>query len=210
MQENSLFRWSAEFINHEAQENDFCNGQRLASSNLKLWHNRLSHNNFQDLIKLQIHVDGMQMDKNDNCELKCDTYELPKANRKPVPEDSIDRVKNALDNVYVDILGPVTPVSVDNPRYAFSFVDSFSRLSKVYFMKTRDNFLQYFQQFCADLGSPQALVSDGAKEFSSSQFSSFCRKIKLTWKLSTLYTRGKWQSREKMGDYYRHDKIFVE
>ena len=47
-------------------------------------------------------------------------------------------------------------------------------------MKTRDKCLQYFQKFCADLGTPQTLVSDGTKEFSSSQFSRFCREIKLT------------------------------
>ena len=60
MQENNQFRWSAKFINHETRENDFCNEQCLVLSNLKLWHDRLGHNNFQDLIKLQNHVDGLQ------------------------------------------------------------------------------------------------------------------------------------------------------
>ena len=118
MQENNLFRWSAKFINHETQENDFCNEQCLASLNLKFWHDRLGHNNFQDLIKLQNHVDGMQIDKNDSSELKCETCELNKAKRKAVPKDSVDRANNALDFVHVDNLGPVTPVSVDNHRYA--------------------------------------------------------------------------------------------
>ena len=75
MQENNLFRWSAKFIDYETQENDFCNEQCLASSNLKLWHDRLVQNIFQDLIKLQNHVDGMQIDKKDSSELKCDTCE---------------------------------------------------------------------------------------------------------------------------------------
>ena len=66
MQENNLFRWSAKFIDHETQENDFCNEQCLALSNLKLWHEKLGHNNFQDLIKLQNHDDGMQIDKTDS------------------------------------------------------------------------------------------------------------------------------------------------
>ena len=130
MQENNLFRWSANFINHKTQENEFCNEQCLASSKLKLWHDRLAHNNFQDLIKLQNHVDGMQIDKNDSSELKCDTCELNKAKRKAVPKDSFDSANNALDIVHVDILGPVTPVSFDNHRYAISFFDSFSRYSK--------------------------------------------------------------------------------
>ena len=76
MQEINLFRWNGKLINHEAQENDFCKEQCLASSNLKLSHDRLSHNNFQDLIKLQNHFDAMQIDCS---ELKCETCELNKA-----------------------------------------------------------------------------------------------------------------------------------
>ena len=167
MQENNLFRWIAKFINHETQQNDFCRGQCLVFSNLKLWHDRLGHNNFRDSIKLQNHVDGMQFDKNDSNEVKCDTCELNKAKCKPIPKDSVDRARNAPDFVHVDNLGPVTPVSVDNHRYAISFVDSFSRYLKAFLMKTRDECLQYFQQFCADLGTPVTLVSDGGKVFSS-------------------------------------------
>ena len=188
MQEKYLFRWSAKFINHETQENNLCNEQCLASSNLKLWHDRLGHNDFQDLIKLQNHVGGMQIDKNDSSELMCGTCELNKAKRKAVPKDSVDRAKNALNIVHVDFLGPVTPVSVDNHRYAISFVDSFSRYSKVYFMKTRDECLQYFQQFCPDLGTPRTFVSDGAREFSFTQFSRFCRKNKVRLENSAPYT----------------------
>ena len=42
MQENHLFRWNAKFINCETQ-NEFCNEQCLASSNLNPWHDRLGH-----------------------------------------------------------------------------------------------------------------------------------------------------------------------
>ena len=49
----------------------------------------------------------MQVDKKDSSELKCDTCELNKAKRKPVPKDSVDRANNALDIVHVDILGLV-------------------------------------------------------------------------------------------------------
>ena len=82
MQENNPFQWSAKFINHKTQKNEFCSEQCLASSNLKLWHDRFGHNNFQDLIKLQNHVYGMQIDQNYSSELKCDTCELNKQNRK--------------------------------------------------------------------------------------------------------------------------------
>ena len=71
------------------------------------------------------------MDKKDSIELKCDTSELNKSKRKPVPKDSVGRASNASGIVQNDILRPVTSVSVDNQRYAISFVDSFSSYLKV-------------------------------------------------------------------------------
>ena len=108
---------------------------------------------------------------------------------------------------HVDILEPVTPVPVDNHRYAISFVDSFFRYRKVYFIKTRDDWLQYFQQICADLDLPQTLKSDCAKELYSSQLSRFCRENKMRLRENSVpYT----QSGDEMGDYYRHDKTLLD
>ena len=130
---------------------------------------------FQDLIKLQNHVDGIQIDKIDSSELKCATCELNKETRQTVPKDSVDRAKNALDIVHVDIVGPVTPVSVDNHRYAISFVDMFSRYLKIYFMKTscllHSQVLRRFRY--------TTNTYDGANQFFSCLFSRFCRENKL-------------------------------
>ena len=134
MQENNLFRWQGNFINHETQEKDenfrysSKKKQCLASSNLKFWLGTLGLIIFQDLIKLQDHVDGMQFDKNDSIVLKCDTCELNKARRKPDAKDSVDRRNIALDIVHVDILGQVTPV--DNHRYALSCLTVFPDMEK--------------------------------------------------------------------------------
>ena len=55
-------------------------------------------------------------------------------------------------------------------------------------METLDECLQFYQQFWSDLGTPQTLVSDGAKEFSSTQFSRLCRENKVRLETSAPYT----------------------
>ena len=76
-----------------------------------------------------------------------------------------------------------------------SFTDRFSRYSKVYFRQTRDECLQYLQQLCADLGTPQTLVT--ARQFSSSQFSRFCCENKVRLENSAAYTPEKGKIQRK-------------
>ena len=97
---------------------------------LKQWHCRMGYNNYKDLSHLEQHVEGMKISdfKIENCE----TCELNKAKKNPVPKDSYTRATRTLDFVHTDILGPIDPLAEDGHRYAIGFVDSFSRYLKIY------------------------------------------------------------------------------
>ena len=138
-----------------------------------MWHKRLDHNNFTDLSKLVEHVEGIHISGSsvDVCEI----CEMNKATKQPIAKDCTTRAQAALDIVHTDILGPITPDAVDGHKHAVGFVDSFSRNCRVYFMKSRDEALENFQQFCADKGQPVTLVSDGAKEYIANDFKKFAR-----------------------------------
>ena len=90
--------------------------------------------------------------------------------------------------MHTDILGPITPKAVDGHKYAIGFVDSFSRYCRVYFMKSRNETLEKFQKFCADVGQALTLVSDGAKEYISSDFKKFSRLKGIRLENSAAYT----------------------
>ena len=47
----------------------------------------------------------------------CETCELNKAKKKPVPKDSYTRATRTLDFVHKDILGPIDPLAEDGHRY---------------------------------------------------------------------------------------------
>ena len=85
-----------------------------------------------------------------------------------------EQIKN-LDIVHTDVLGIISPEAVDGHCYAIGFLDSFSRFSKVYFMKRRAEVLVKFKEFCAEVGKPGTLVSDGGGEYISKEFKRYCR-----------------------------------
>ena len=125
-EESGLFLWDA-FVGKD---------EGYILSSFKQWHCRMGHNNNKVLSHLSQHVEGMKISdcKIDNCE----TCELNKAKKKPVPKDCYIRATRTLDVVHTDSLGPIDPIAEDGHRYALGFVDSFSRYLKIYFKKTRD------------------------------------------------------------------------
>ena len=140
----------------------------------------MGHNNYKDLSHLEQHVEGMKISdfKIENCE----TCELIKAKKKPVPKNSFTRATRTLDIVHTDILGPIDSIAEDEHRYAIGFVDSFFRNLKTYFKKTREEAREKFERFIADIEIPQTLNLDDAGEYFGQDFKRVCRKQKKDWK----------------------------
>ena len=90
--------------------------------------------------------------------------------------------------MHTDILGPITP---NGHKYAIGFVDSFTRYRRVYFMKSRGETIEKIQKirkFCANVGQPLTLVSDGAKENIANNFNKFARLKGIRLENSAAYT----------------------
>ena len=71
------------------------------------------------------------------------------------------------------------------------FVNSFSRFSKVYFKKTGDEVLDNIKLFCADVGKPGNLVSDGGNENISNELKRYYRNQGIHFENSAPNTRQK-------------------
>ena len=175
--ENGLFVWKTFPCSNENCFN---------VDSLQMWHANMGHNNFFDFRRLPEFVEGMKIsDSKIEC---CEVCELNKSKKQPVPKDCMTRAKEILDIVHRDALGKISPEAVDGYCYAIGFVDSFGRFSKVYFMKTRDEVLDKFKQFCADVGKLGTLVSDGGGEYISNEFKRFCRNQEIRFENSAPYT----------------------
>jgi hypothetical protein len=168
-------------------DNDRNQREQIAmASSLKTWHERLGHNNIENLRQLPNLVFGMEISSS-NFE-SCRECNLQKATRKPVSKDVGTRAETKLDIVHVDVLGPIETESRDGHKYAIGFVDSWSRYVTVYFMKTRDEVPDKIEKYFAEVGTPKTLVTDGAREFTSRYMEQMCRRRGVRQEISAPYT----------------------
>lgn len=111
-----------------------------------LWHRRLGHRNITDIKKLEQLGAGICIEKcNDND--FCDTCAKSKLTRTPFPKASLDRSKEILNIIHSDVCGPFQVKSRSGKRYFLSFIDDYSRYSKVYVLSTKNEVFSKFKEF---------------------------------------------------------------
>ena len=145
----------------------------------------MGHNNVEDIYKLKDHAVGLKLREHLT---NCETCQLNKSKKLPVPKASGKRASEALEIVHTDTLEPIQPEAVDGHRYAIGFVDSFSRYQKLYFLRSMDEAFEKVEQFFADIGQPGTLVCDGAGEYVSNDIKQLCRQKGVRLEFSAPYT----------------------
>ena len=159
-----------------------------ASYTLKEWHEILGHCNVKDIVQLESVVDGMKItDKHDfDCGTCVEGKMTQFRNRK-----ADERATSVLDMVHCDLAGPIDPVAKDGFKYALSFVDDYSGLVMIYFLKHKSDTLLATKRFLADIspyGSVKRLRSDQGTEFTSNSFTTLLVENKIKHELSAPYS----------------------
>ena len=78
--------------------------------------------------------------------------------------------------------------SIDEFKYALWFVDSFSRLSAVYLLRTRTEVGTNLLKFIAEHGKFRKIVTDNAKEFKLGNFADICLQQGIHQEFTCEYT----------------------
>ena len=66
-------------------------------------------------------------------------------------------------------------------------------------MKTRDEVLDKFKQFCAEVGKRRPLVYDGGGEYISKEFKRYCKNQGIRFENSAPYTPQKMEKLKEFG-----------
>ena len=145
---------------------------------LDFWLCRLGHSNKSDVQKLSKSVQGMKLHNSSFSESFCDICAANKLNRKPPSSKMALRKSSKLELVYSDVRGPMETTSLVGLWYVVSFIDSYSRFTRAYFMKHKSEVLEKFRQFCIDEGIPKTfssltLRSDGGGGYDNKAFDEF-------------------------------------
>lgn len=144
----------------------------------EVWHRRLGHVNSQYLNKMQDAVQGLTLDsKSDISKSSCVTCCEGKQSRLPFPKEG-SRSTELLHIVHTDLCGPMENQSIGGSKYFMLFIDDFSRMTYIYFLKTKDEALKCFQQYKAEVEnqlncSIKILRSDNGTEFCNSAFENY-------------------------------------
>ena len=157
---------------------------------LELWHKRLGHIGKTNLKKLIHYVDGVDFshDEDFNCEICAMTKMTPKPFTK-----SVTKTTKPLQLIHCDIAGPLrTPTKFFEERYAILFIDDYSHEIHVYTMKYKNEALEKFKQFRADVQKLgfmiQCIRTDNGGEFISKVFKQFCKDNGIRQEWTIPYT----------------------
>lgn len=121
----------------------------LAKDSALLWHRRLAHINTCDLNKMRngavegVTYEGSYEVTKSNCVVCCE------GKQSRLPFRSGTRATKLLEIVHADVCGPMETKSIAQSRYFLLFVDDYSRMSFVYFMKEKNEVFKYFREFKA-------------------------------------------------------------
>lgn len=150
---------------------------------LNTWHQRLSHTNFNTIIKMARTgvVDGIDLDKECSPPTTiCSGCSFGKMHRLPF-NGVRTRATEIGELIHSDVCGPMQLASPTGSRYYVTFKDDFSGYRVIYFMKFKSEVFDRFQAFVCKIRSEtkafvRTLRTDGGGEFTSNEFEAWLTK----------------------------------
>ena len=149
-----------------------------SSDDSLLWHQRFGHLNFRGLTLLSKRnmVNGLPTIRGER--QTCEACIFGKHHREKFPKGSSWRAEKPLMLVHADVYEPMQTLSLSGSKYLI-FIDDFSRMTWVYFLKEKSEVFDNFRQFKAMVkkqkGCPiLTLRTDRDGEFTSTKFNNFC------------------------------------
>ncbi|GJV53273.1 retrovirus-related pol polyprotein from transposon TNT 1-94 [Tanacetum coccineum] len=126
-------------IHEMAFASPICLKDHATSTKSWLWHQRLSHLNFDtinDLAKNDL-VTGLPKFKYHKKHL-CPSCEQGKSKKESQPSKPIPNSKQRLHLFHMDLRGPMRVESINGKRYVLVIVDDYSRYMWVHFLRSKD------------------------------------------------------------------------
>ncbi|GJQ75230.1 hypothetical protein Trydic_g9830 [Trypoxylus dichotomus] len=164
------------------------------SNNLELWHRRLGHLNYRDLVEgiRKGVIQGIKLKPTDEeYELNCDIRCKGKLTKQPFPKKS-DRETALLKIIHTDVCAPMRVESLSKAKYFVEFVNDYSRYSTVYFVRTKDEVLEKAKIFINQVTNfhnrnVKCLQSDNDTEYTSKRFEDFLKERGISQRLTSPY-----------------------
>ncbi|GJZ62748.1 retrovirus-related pol polyprotein from transposon TNT 1-94 [Tanacetum coccineum] len=180
---------------HEmASASPICLMARATSTKSWLWHQRLSHLNFDtinDLAKNDL-VTGLPKFKYHKEHL-CPSCEQGKSKRASHPPKPVPNSKQRLHLLHMDLCGPMRIASINGKRYVLVIVDDYSRYTWVHFLRSKDEAPEVIKTFLKRitvlLQSPVIIIrTDNDTEFKNQILKEYFDSVGISHQASSVRT----------------------
>nr|GFB85890.1 hypothetical protein [Tanacetum cinerariifolium] len=159
-----------------------------------LWHQRLSHLNFDtinDLARNDL-VLGLPKFKYHKEHL-CPSCEQEKSKRASHPPKPVPNSRQRLHLLHMDLCGPMRIASINRKRYVLVIVDDYSRYTWVHFLKSKDEALEviitFLKRITVLLQSPVIIIrTDNGTEFKNQVLKEYFDTVGISHQMSSVRT----------------------
>lgn len=167
--------------------------QVITEDTPRLWHEQYRHLSHRGMKTLQSKGMVRGLPDFDTQKFTCSDCLVGKQPRCPIPKKSTWRAKEVLECIHSDICGPISPTSINGLRYILCFIDDYSRKAWVYFLKEKSDAFNQFKLFKKRVETEtgkniKCLRTDRGGEYTSNEFSSYCKEQGIRRQLTTAYT----------------------
>nr|GEX10974.1 retrovirus-related Pol polyprotein from transposon TNT 1-94 [Tanacetum cinerariifolium] len=167
---------------------------RASSTKSWLWHQRLSHLNFDtinDLARNDL-VAGLPKFKY-HMEYLCPSCEQEKSKRASYPPKPVLNSRQRLRLLHMDLCGPMRIVSINGKRYVLVIVDDYSRYMWVHFLRSKDEapevIINFLKMITVLLQSPAIIIrTDNGIEFKNQVLKEYFDTVGISHQMFSVRT----------------------
>ena len=118
------------------------------STTLHTWHQHMGHMSHNTLKSYgPLALQGLDLSGADMAiPTLCHSCKTGKSTHKPFPSSS-KKATQILELVHLDLVGPMQTKSLQGSYYTATFIDDYSSHAVIYFLKTKDQFLDAFKKY---------------------------------------------------------------
>nr|GEV31555.1 retrovirus-related Pol polyprotein from transposon TNT 1-94 [Tanacetum cinerariifolium] len=177
-----------------ASASPICLMARASSTKSWLWHQRLSHLNFDTINDLERNdlVAGLPKFKYHKEHL-CPLCEQGKSERASHPPKPVPNSRQRLHLLHMDLCGPMRIASINGKRYILVIVDDYSRYTWVHFLRSKDEapevIITFLKRITVLLQSPVIIIrTDNGTEFKNQVLKVYFDSVGITHQMYSVQT----------------------
>ncbi|KAK9165806.1 hypothetical protein Scep_000997 [Stephania cephalantha] len=163
----------------------------IIESITELMHKGLGHYHHKGPLQIKSNMVAKDLPELDDHIPDCKTCRYGKQSRKPFPKVTW-RASKKLQLIHTYIAGHQIVPSLKGSLYYAAFIDDFTRMCWIFFLKHKSEVARAVLNFKArvenESGCIQTLRSDNGKEYTSEFFNQLCEEAGIHHQLTTPYT----------------------